>query len=46
MAPLDAAMRERLGALLAAHLAAGGLVLAAVHDPLPLKGARLSLTGR
>jgi heme exporter protein A len=46
MAPLDAAMRERLAALLAAHLAAGGLVLAAVHDPLPLKGARLALTGR
>lgn len=35
-APLDAAWRGRLGELIAEHLAAGGLVLAAVHDPLPV----------
>jgi heme exporter protein A len=37
---LDAASVERLGALLAAHRAAGGMVLAATHLPLPLPGAR------
>lgn len=36
LAPLDAAMRARVGAILAAHLAGGGLVLAAAHDPLPV----------
>jgi heme exporter protein A len=34
---LDAASVERLGALMAAHLAAGGSVLAATHLPLPLR---------
>ncbi len=37
---LDAASVARLGVLLAAHRAAGGLVLAATHLPLPLPGAR------
>ncbi len=37
---LDAASVERLGALLAAHRAAGGMVLAATHLPLPLPSAR------
>ncbi|WP_372618500.1 heme ABC exporter ATP-binding protein CcmA [Falsiroseomonas sp.] len=36
---LDAASVERLGALLAAHRGAGGMVLAATHLPLPLPGA-------
>lgn len=36
---LDAASVERLGALLAAHRAAGGAVMAATHLPLPLPGA-------
>ncbi len=36
MAPLDAATRTSFGALMAAHLAGGGLVVAAVHDPLPV----------
>ncbi len=36
MAPLDAANRARFGALMAAHLAGGGMILAAVHDPLPV----------
>jgi heme exporter protein A len=35
-APLDAASRELFGAVMAGHLEAGGLVLAAVHDPLPI----------
>ena len=37
---LDAASVERLGALLARHRDAGGMVLAATHLPLPLPGAR------
>jgi heme exporter protein A len=37
---LDAASVERLEALLARHRAAGGMVLAATHLPLPLPGAR------
>jgi heme exporter protein A len=36
---LDAAAVQRLGELLAAHRAAGGMVLAATHLPLPLPGA-------
>lgn len=35
MAPLDARWRGRFAELLADHLRRGGLVLAAVHDPLP-----------
>ena len=37
---LDAASVERLGPLLAAHRAAGGIVVAATHIPLPLPDAR------
>jgi heme exporter protein A len=36
---LDTAAVARLGGLLAAHRAAGGMVLAATHLPLPLPGA-------
>lgn len=35
LAPLDARWRERFGAIIADHLRRKGLVLAAVHDPLP-----------
>lgn len=37
---LDTASVDRLGRLLATHRAAGGMVLAATHLPLPLPGAR------
>ncbi len=37
---LDIASVDRLGRLLATHRAAGGMVLAATHLPLPLPGAR------
>ena len=37
---LDAASVQRLGPLFAAHRAAGGMVLAATHLPLPLPDAR------
>ena len=33
--PLDSQWRGRLGELIGQHLAGGGMVLAAVHDPLP-----------
>lgn len=36
---LDVASVERFGAMLAEHRAAGGVVLAATHLPLPLPGA-------
>lgn len=35
MAPLDAEHRALLGGLMQAHLAEGGMIIAAVHDPLP-----------
>jgi len=35
LAPLDARWRERFGELIADHLRRQGLILAAVHDPLP-----------
>lgn len=37
---LDTASIERLGALMAAHRANGGIVLAASHQPLPLENAQ------
>lgn len=36
LAPLDTGWRVRLGELMESHVAAGGMILAAVHDPLPL----------
>ncbi len=36
LAPLDAAHRAQVGELMAAHLADGGLIVAATHDPLPI----------
>jgi heme exporter protein A len=42
-APLDARHRALFGELMAAHLARGGLVLAAVHDPLPIPARMVEL---
>jgi heme exporter protein A len=36
LAPLDAAARTLVGVMMSEHLARGGLILAAVHDPLPI----------
>ncbi|WP_184715130.1 heme ABC exporter ATP-binding protein CcmA [Caulobacter sp.] len=36
MAPLDATQREAFGVVMAEHLAGGGMILASVHDPLPI----------
>jgi heme exporter protein A len=41
LSPLDAGWRVRFSDLMQAHLAGGGIILAAVHDPLP--GATRSL---
>lgn len=40
LAPLDGASRALLGEAMSEHVRGGGLILAAVHDPLPI-GARL-----
>jgi heme exporter protein A len=45
LAPLDARHRARFGEAMAAHLARGGLVLAAVHDPLPIPARQAELGG-
>ncbi len=43
MAPLDADHRGLLATLMKDHLAAGGLIVAAVHDPLPFETQSLHL---
>ena len=44
LAPLDAMQRGRFGELMAGHLKSGGLILAAVHDPLPIPTRGVELT--
>ena len=43
LSPLDAAWRSRFGEIMRAHLDGGGLILAAVHDPLPAASKTLEL---
>jgi heme exporter protein A len=43
LSPLDAGWRSRFGAMMQAHLAGGGLILAAVHDPLPIEAKVLEI---
>ncbi len=43
LAPLDSGRRARFGEMMAAHLKDGGLILAAVHDPLPIPARTLDL---
>jgi len=43
MAPLDMEHRALLGGLMQAHLADGGMIIAAVHDPLPFATRMLRL---
>jgi heme exporter protein A len=45
LSPLDARWREAFGGLMRRHLDDGGLILAAVHDPLPVPCASLDLAG-
>ena len=45
-AGLDRTESQRLGEIMQAHLAGGGIILAATHGPLQLEGAReLNLDG-
>jgi heme exporter protein A len=43
LSPLDANWRARVGAMMQAHLTGGGLILAAVHDPLPITAKTLEI---
>ena len=43
--PLDAGWRETFAAMMVEHLGAGGLILAAVHDPLPIPARGLEIGG-
>lgn len=45
LAPLDERWRAFAAELMAAHLATGGMILAAVHDPLPVPARSLDLGG-
>lgn len=45
LSPLDARWREAVGAMMQNHLDGGGLILAAVHDPLPIPARPLDLGG-
>jgi len=45
LSPLDAGWRTRFGAMMQTHLSGGGMILAAVHDPLPIQAASLELVG-
>jgi heme exporter protein A len=43
LSPLDVGWRARVGAMMQAHLAGGGMILAAVHDPLPIAAKVLEI---
>jgi len=43
MAPLDAAHREAFSRVMAGHLDGGGLLIAAIHDPLPIPARTLRI---
>lgn len=43
LSPLDARWRETVGAIMQRHLDTGGLIVAAVHDPLPIPTRSLDL---
>ncbi len=45
LAPLDAASRALVGTLMTEHLDGGGMILAAVHDPLPIAVRTVEIVG-
>jgi len=45
LAPLDAGQRENFAVAMRTHLDGGGLIVAAVHDPLPIDARNLELAG-
>lgn len=44
LAPLDAEQRQVMAEVMGEHLAGGGLILAAAHDPLPIDARPISLS--
>ncbi len=46
LAPLDDVWRAQMAEVMGEHLAMGGMILAAVHDPLPVSSRSLDLGGR
>ena len=46
LSPLDARWRAVAGEMMARHLQGGGLILAAIHDPLPIPTRTLDLGAR
>lgn len=44
LSPLDAVWRTRFGDIMADHLKAGGMIVAAIHDPLPIAARALEIT--
>ena len=45
MAPLDAVHRAAFGEVMGRHLGGGGIIVAAVHDPLPITARTVELGG-
>ena len=45
LAPLDSEQRTLFGTLMSEHVAGGGMILAAVHDPLPLPTRAVEVGG-
>ncbi|MFN3353211.1 MAG: heme ABC exporter ATP-binding protein CcmA [Brevundimonas sp.] len=45
LTPLDARWREAFGEIMRAHLCGGGMILAAVHDPLPIPAREVRVGG-
>jgi len=43
LSPLDAEARALFGQIMGEHLARGGLILAAVHDPLPISARQIRI---
>lgn len=44
LSPLDAVWRTRFGEMMAEHLKDGGMIVAAIHDPLPVPALALEIT--
>lgn len=45
LSPLDSDWRHRFGEIMVDHLQTGGIILAAVHDPLPIATVTLEISG-
>ncbi len=43
LSPLDARWRQAAGELMQSHLDGGGMILAAVHDPLPVSARAIEI---